>query len=106
MKYEIWNIFKPQPAEFERLAHGDAVEDVEIGALDPDREKGERLGLFAGANNLGRAPPIVCRLAVADQKDPGAVVRDAVLAVSRLAVADDLDSLLDRQPHRRVALGG
>src|SRR5262245_5291809 len=55
------HLAEPQPAEFERLAHGDAVENVEIGALDPDREEGERPALFAGADDLCRAPPIVRR---------------------------------------------
>src|SRR5215510_13613301 len=44
------HLAETQPTEFERLAHGDAVEDVEIGAFDSDREEGERFGLLTGAN--------------------------------------------------------
>src|SRR5215475_11793424 len=68
------HLAEPQAAEFERLAHGDAVENVEIGAFDSDRKEGEGLGLFSGADEFSRGPPIVGRLAVADQKDPGAII--------------------------------
>src|SRR5262245_44990130 len=100
------HLAETQPAEFERLAHGDAVENVEIGAFDSDREEGERLAQLTTANNLRRAPPIVGRLAVADHENPRPVVRNAVLTVSPLAVAHDLDGLLNRLSHRRVSFSG
>src|SRR5262245_52727018 len=68
------HLAKTQAAERKRLAHGDAVENVEIGALDSNRKEGKGPGLFAGANKFSRAPPIVGRFAVTDQKDPGAIV--------------------------------
>src|SRR5262249_60209352 len=86
--------------------HGDAVEDVEIGAFDSDCEEGERFGLLTGADELRRSPPIVGRFTVADQENPRAVVRDAVQTVRRLAVAYDLNGLLNRLPHRRAPLRG
>src|SRR5262245_24659479 len=100
------HLAETQPAEFERLAHGDVIENVEIGAFDSDREEGEGPALLAGANDLRRSPPIVGRFAVADQENPRAVVRDSVLTISRLAVTHHLNGLLDRLPHRRVAFGG
>ena len=88
--------------ELQGLAHGDLAEDVHVGVLDPHREEGEVLPRLALPHPRGGLAPLVGGGSVGDEEDPGAIERDAVLAVRLLAVLDQVQGVQVSAPFGNV----
>ena len=59
--------------------------------------------LFAFVHQRRRVPPFIGWRSVGDQKNPRTVIRDAVLLVLCLALAQHIERLFNRLSHRRFA---